>query len=155
MISRDDEHLNLLKLFYYIFGGLGVCFSFFPLVQVSLGLMLLSGTDSFDVPPDNVPEPVGIILIVLFGIMFLIGQLISWLLVYAGRCLGQRKNINFSMIVAIICCLFFPFGTLLGVFTLIVLSRESVKKIYENSRNSDDVDSNYLADEERRFDYER
>jgi hypothetical protein len=33
-------------------------------------------------------------------------------------------------VIACIECLFMPFGTILGVFTLIVLSRESVKKLF-------------------------
>lgn len=31
---------------------------------------------------------------------------------------------------AAILCMFIPFGTILGVFTLIVLSRESVRQLY-------------------------
>jgi len=37
----------------------------------------------------------------------------------------------FSFIFAAILCGLFPFGTVLGVFTIIVLSKDSVKKIYE------------------------
>jgi len=33
-------------------------------------------------------------------------------------------------VLACIACAFMPFGTVLGIFTIIVLSRESVKEIY-------------------------
>jgi hypothetical protein len=32
-------------------------------------------------------------------------------------------------------CLFMPFGTILGVFTIIILSRESVQRLYDASRS--------------------
>jgi hypothetical protein len=37
------------------------------------------------------------------------------------------------MVIAGINCLSFPFGTALGIFTLIVLSRESVQALYKSS----------------------
>jgi hypothetical protein len=36
----------------------------------------------------------------------------------------------FALTMACIECLFIPFGTILGVFTIIVLSRESVKELF-------------------------
>ena len=43
----------------------------------------------------------------------------------------QRKHRIFSIIVASINCLQIPFGTTLGVFTFIVLMRESVRQSYD------------------------
>jgi len=48
----------------------------------------------------------------------------------ARRALAKRTRYWFVFVVACIECLFMPFGTVLGVFTLIVLSRESVKKLF-------------------------
>ena len=36
-----------------------------------------------------------------------------------------------AMVVAAVCCLGIPYGTVLGVFTLIVLSRRSVSSLFE------------------------
>jgi len=49
----------------------------------------------------------------------------------AGRSLALRKRYTFAFIIACIECLFFPFGTILGVFTIVTLSRESVKALFE------------------------
>ena len=37
------------------------------------------------------------------------------------------------MVIAGISCLFVPYGTILGVFTFIVLQRSSVEKLFEQS----------------------
>jgi len=37
----------------------------------------------------------------------------------------------FSLIIAGINCVQFPFGTVLGVFTFVVLLRDSVRELYE------------------------
>jgi hypothetical protein len=44
-----------------------------------------------------------------------------------GPHLGRRRGHAFCFVVACLACLFMPFGTVLGAFTIIVLSRPSVK----------------------------
>lgn len=51
--------------------------------------------------------------------------------VLSGLFIRKRKNRTFSFIIAGINCMQFPFGTALGVFTFIVLSRISVKMEYD------------------------
>ena len=43
------------------------------------------------------------------------------LTIYSGRCIKQRKHRVLVYIMAALNCLFVPYGTLLGVFTFIVL----------------------------------
>jgi uncharacterized membrane protein HdeD (DUF308 family) len=49
----------------------------------------------------------------------------------SGLCLRSRKGRTFSLVVAGINCLHIPLGTVLGVFTIIVLIRDSVRELYE------------------------
>ena len=44
--------------------------------------------------------------------------------------LRQRTHRIFSVVIAALDCLQIPFGTVLGVFTIIVLLRESVRELY-------------------------
>jgi hypothetical protein len=60
---------------------------------------------------------------------------LSLCLINSGHFLGKRKRYWFSFIVACVECFSLPFGTILGVFTIIVLSRDSVKTLY-NSNDS-------------------
>ena len=50
----------------------------------------------------------------------------------SGFFLRQRKYRTFSIVIGGLNCLQIPFGTILGVFTIIVLSRDSVRKIYSD-----------------------
>jgi len=47
-----------------------------------------------------------------------------------GRCLAKRKHYTFCLVMAAIECIFMPFGTVLGVFTIIALNRETVKRLF-------------------------
>jgi len=73
---------------------------------------------------------IGAILIVFGSIFILFGWAFAVLLAVAGRCLARRKGYTFCLVIAGISCLFMPFGTILGVFTIIVLSRPSVKELF-------------------------
>jgi hypothetical protein len=45
--------------------------------------------------------------------------------------MAKRRGRVFSFVVAAILCLFMPFGSVLGIFTIIVLNRLSVRQLYE------------------------
>ncbi len=64
------------------------------------------------------------------GVFLIIGFILNLL---SGFCLWQRKHRIFSLVVAGINCVQVPIGTLLGVFTIIVLSRTSVREVYNKS----------------------
>jgi len=48
----------------------------------------------------------------------------------AARFLAERRRHTFCVVVAAISCTFTPLGTVLGVFTLIVLFRPSVRVLF-------------------------
>ena len=64
----------------------------------------------------------------LFGVWFLGSFVLNSI---SGLCLRARKFRMFSLVVAGINCLHIPIGTVLGVFTIIVLIRDSVRQLYE------------------------
>ena len=47
--------------------------------------------------------------------------------------MGRRRHKVFSMITAGLNCLSIPLGTILGIFTFVVLSRQSVEAIYHKA----------------------
>ena len=64
---------------------------------------------------------------VFFGSVFLIGLAVNLI---SGVFLWQKRHRIFSMIVAGIDCLQIPFGTVLGIFTIMVLLRDTVRDLY-------------------------
>ena len=60
----------------------------------------------------------------------------SFLNVLSGLFLLKKRNRLFSLIIGGLNCLQIPFGTALGVFTLLVLSRDSVRHLYSGGTES-------------------
>lgn len=129
--SKDEEHLRLLAIFHYVVAALGALFACFPLVHVAVGLLLFfhrgfSNHGRQDVPP----HWFGLIFVIVGGFFVLLGWGAAICTFVSGRYLARRRKRLFSFVMAAILCMFIPFGTILGVFTLIVLSRESVRQLY-------------------------
>ena len=131
-MNTDETHLNQLAIAHYAVGGFMALFACFPLIHLGLGLaMIMGGGETFlDQSGEAPPELVGWIFFIIGLLCFLFGQAVSISVIISGRFLKRRKHYLFSFILACIACTFVPFGTVLGVFTILVLSRESVKEIY-------------------------
>jgi hypothetical protein len=80
------------------------------------------------------PEFLGWIFAVLGSALFVTGIAMAICILIAGRCLSRRRCYSFALVMACIECLFVPFGTILGVFTIVVLSRESVKALFSTAQ---------------------
>ncbi|MFA5794324.1 MAG: hypothetical protein WC980_04570 [Candidatus Brocadiia bacterium] len=131
-MNQDKEHLKLLSIFHYIVGGLGFVFSSLWLAYVAMGIFFIAmpeKTNGFN--NNEIPPPfVGWFLVILGGALVLLGWTISLLFILSGRYLARQKHHFFCLVIAGIGCLAFPFGTVLGVFTFVILSRPSVKELF-------------------------
>lgn len=67
---------------------------------------------------------------ILGGFLILFGWTFAILTLIAGRCISLRKHYTFCLVVACIECFSVPFGTVLGVSTLLVLNRALVKELF-------------------------
>ena len=131
-MNQDKEHLRLLAIFHYVVAGLAALFSFFPLLYTTVGAIFIFAARHGTPKPGEEPPPefIGWIFAIVGSLLFLLGIAIAICILIAGRSLAKRTRYWFTLVVACIECLFIPFGTILGVFTIIVLSRESVKTLF-------------------------
>jgi len=132
MNNEDTKQLDLLSIFHYVVGGIMAFFSCMPFMHVFMGLAMVSGkffenSEGCSSSPD---AAFGWIFVIMGSIFILFGWAISICIMIAGRKLKRRSNRMFCMVVAGIECMFMPFGTVLGVFTLIALNKESIKEIF-------------------------
>lgn len=131
-VTDDEQHLRLLSVFHYVVGGLTGLFACFPLIHVALGLAMVFAPQSLsNRPGDQPPAFFGWFFTCVGGGFFLAGISVAVGIVIAGRFIAQRKRYWFIFAAACVQCAFFPFGTALGVFTLIVLSRPAVKALFQ------------------------
>jgi hypothetical protein len=125
--AQDDSHLKLLSVFYYVWGGLTVLLSCCGVVWILIaGGVLTAVAREQNGPPAWVGGFVMVIGLVAIAFAWVIAGLTIW----TGYNLSQRKHYTFCLVVAAISCLSFPFGTALGVFTIIVLLRPTVKQLF-------------------------
>jgi hypothetical protein len=130
-MDQDAEHLRLLSIFHYVVGGMAALFACFPLIHLAIGIALVSG--ALNPGPGQQPPPafVGWFFIAIAAVFILVGWSIAIAILLAGRFLAGRTHYMYCFVVAAIECLFMPFGTVLGAFTIIVLNRTSVRSLFQ------------------------
>ena len=134
----DAENLKLLAIFHFVLGGLAV---------LGLGFLFLHWTfmhaiftnpamknPKGSLPPQEFFDIFKWFYFVMGGFMVTAGILN----VVSGACILKRRARIFSIVVSGLNCFCIPFGTALGVFTIIVLIRDSIVEAYEvdNSRTA-------------------
>ena len=131
MSNQDEQHLKLLSIFHYVVGGITALFSCFPIFHLIFGLTFLTG--GFDIPADEGPPVMlfGLLFTIIPALIILTGWALAILIIVAGYFLSTRKHHTFCLVVAGLECIIMPFGTVLGVFSIIVLVRPSVKTLFE------------------------
>jgi hypothetical protein len=128
----DADHLNLLAIFHFIGAGLALLGILFLLAHFAMMHALFANPKMWENQKQG-PPPAEFFAIFkwfyLAGAIWFIGSGI--LNVVSGLCLRARKHRTFSIVVAGINCVHMPLGTVLGVFAIIVLMRDSVRELYE------------------------
>jgi hypothetical protein len=134
--SPDDQHIKLLAIFYYVAAGLSLFGACFGLVYVGIGAAML-GAPVETAPGEPSVGAVGGVMIgvgaLVLGLSFLSG-LLQFL---TARYLGQRTHRIFCLVIAGINCLSVPLGTILGIFTIVVLVRPSVIAQFAQTNDPD------------------
>lgn len=127
----------MLSIFHYVVAGLGALVSLFPSFHLAVGLYFLFG---------DIPEPAGEVAgedvppfpNELFGGIFagvalmliVTGLTLSFFVFLAGRKLARHEGRLFCQVVAGILCVCFPVGTVLGIFTLIILEKKEARELF-------------------------
>ena len=130
-----DEHLKLLSIFHYVVGGIDMFIGMFGLGHLAMGLAVVLGGDSFfgsTTPPNQPPHWFGWIFVASGSIWILWGVITGLLAIYAGRCLSRRVKRTFCLVAAGIGCCNMPFGTVLGIFTILVLLKPETIAQFES-----------------------
>ncbi len=130
----DEEHLKLLSLGYMVSGGFAALFSLFGVFYGIMGLVMAQSFLHLPETAGKAGGPPNAFIGWIFGgvglAIFLVAIAIAAARFRAAVCLKRRTSRTFCMVVAGIGCLEFPYGTLLGVLTYLVLGRSSVARAF-------------------------
>ena len=130
----DSEHIKLLSIFHFVVAGLALGGIAFLFLHYAMMNHVFSNPDLWKSQKETMPSPrefmkVFVWFYIFMGIIFVAAFILNLL---SGIFLHRRRHRIFSMVVGGLNCLQIPFGTLLGIFTIIVLSRDSIRATYAN-----------------------
>jgi hypothetical protein len=126
----DEEHLKLLSIFHYVTAGLSAFFSCIPFIHLFIGIGLILFGEKMGHGGDAPPAFLGWIFVIFALLFIFLGWTHAILIFLAGRFIGTRTHHTYCFVIACVECFFMPIGTILGVFTIIILSRRSVKALF-------------------------
>ena len=125
-----EEHLRLLSILHHVVGGLTALFACFPIFHLIIGIVFIALSAWPDAKGDAPPAFIGWLFVGAASAAMIVGWSMAACILIAGRFLAGRKHYMFCLVMAGIECIFMPFGTVLGVFTIIVLVRERAKEMF-------------------------
>jgi hypothetical protein len=133
-MKQDEEHLRLLSILHYVVGGFAALFALFPIIHLVIGLMFIFAPKAFESKGESPPAFLGWFFVIFAGMFIIAGWIFAGFVITAGRFLACHKHRLFCLVMAGIECAFMPFGTILGVFTIVTLMREPVKELFSASQ---------------------
>lgn len=134
----DEEHLKLLAVCYMISAAISGFFSLIGLMYMGMGAAVTAAImHAPELSANTNGGPPATLIGWIFGAIgfafFLASITIAGLKLGVALCLKNRKSRTFCMVVAAIGCLEIPYGTILSVFTFLVLGRDSVTRLFGTS----------------------
>jgi hypothetical protein len=134
LMNDDLSHIKILSIFHYVVAAIAALFACFPFIHLFIGISMLTGSFFQGGSDQALPFPFslfGLIFTVVPAAIILIGWAFAICMAFAGYFLSKKQRYTFCLVMAGISCIFTPFGTVLGVFTIIVLMSPSVKELFK------------------------
>lgn len=125
--AQDLEHLRLLSIFHYIVGAITALFSLLPVLHLVVGLLLMTGRIE---ETDPAARLVGGMFVAISAAVIVCGLTLAGFMIHTGRCIARRRRHTLCLVVAGVECTLMPFGTVLGVFTLIALLKPQIRALF-------------------------
>ncbi len=145
--AEDAEHLSALSIGHFILSGVALLGAVPTLIYGVAGAKLMDefgsdlsmamgdipgqpGLDPFGGNPDAMLQDLGSLVTTLIVSAVVLAVVTAVHLLVVGVLIRKRRWWTFCYLTGWGECLMFPFGTILGIFTILVLSRPSVKQVF-------------------------
>ena len=125
-VEQTRSHLRLLGIFYILFGLLALpVLALFGFHDMILDQALANTHDpEMREAIERIANMIGFAVVFFVLLHVIVGF-------YIGRCFRKQRRYTLCMISAVLACLSFPIGTILGVFSIIVLTNPEAKYLFE------------------------
>jgi hypothetical protein len=120
----DEEHLRLVALGFKVSAGIALFRVLGGLAYIGLAILSVEIGKAYSNPA---PPSMVAVLLAVGGILLVPGVVAMVLDWVTAISVSQRRSRGFCQFVAALSCLSIPYGTALGVLSLMVLHRPSVK----------------------------
>ncbi len=138
----DASQLKTLVTLHYVWAALRLICGCGMAVGMGLFGQFLA-TEMKKLPPDpNRAPPPAELIEMIYGAVGVVGglfEIVCAILAFVtARRIAARRSWTFCFVTSVVQCLQIPFGTALGIFTILVLQRPAVKARFErNAANGD------------------
>ena len=125
-METPGHNLHVFKILFIIKGVLTLMLSFLPIIYFFIGTWMMGNQAVHD-------EEAGIaggIMMVIGGFIFILLLILGIVTILAGKYIGEQRNYDFVLVIAILNCLTGVLGILLGIFTIIELNKPHVRKLF-------------------------
>ncbi|MBN2001766.1 MAG: hypothetical protein JXA21_00305 [Anaerolineae bacterium] len=130
-MSEKENYLNMISIAYYVVAAIAGLFACFPLIHFVIGLLMLTGGLTSEIGSEAAPIVLmGGIFTGFAGIVILLGWAFAIAIFFTGRSIAKRRRHTFCVVMSAIACMFVPFGTVLGVLSLILLLSPEVQAAF-------------------------
>lgn len=129
--SSSENHLSALALFHWIYAAMLVVAAIVMVVHAA-DLIYRASVEQQQLsePLPGAKEAMTLYGVVV-GLIVLVTLLLAAIVAQTGRWLRSYKQYNICLVVAGVECLLFPLGTILGVFTVIVLLQTRTRDLFQ------------------------
>lgn len=128
-MTITNNNLSTFSTLFLVKGILNLCFSLFFILYAFIGI-IIGNSEEWSHKIDSYPFNPGLIFIVIGGLGLLISIVMGILTLMASKYLKDVKNYNFIFVMAILNCLTGILGILLGIFTIVELTKPEVKQLF-------------------------
>ncbi len=133
--NPDERHLRILSIFYYLLATGSALTGCIVMSFALLGVAMMAGL--IEAVPRELAMFFGLILTLIEAALGLFVWTMCLLEALTARSLGTHSRYRFCFVMACIELLNFPFGTVLGIITIVMLSRPGVLALYEGRAQRD------------------
>jgi hypothetical protein len=136
-MDQDQKYLTILSVFHFAVAAMIALISCFPIIHLVVGISMLADFGNIPYDPE-VPRTAALMFqlmpvffIVIASILIVSGWAFAASVALSGLFLYRRGHHTFCLVMAGAECMFTPFGTVLGIFTILLLSKPEVRQFFK------------------------